>query len=138
MENTYSAKRKKLASHSDIYPDVCVPHLVTPTAQSKYKHMKHNLLSGLGIPFNSFPYLLEKIQNIGWECLVVFNNRHIYPKLIAEFYSHMIFNKDETGLLISITNCIQDIEYTIDEQLIINALHLRNSMIDLPRINGYI
>lgn len=138
MEIVSSSKRKRLASHSNIHPDVCIPHLVTALAKSKYKHMKHNLQSGLGITFNSFPYLLEFIRNIGWECLVIFHDRHIYPGLIAEFYSYMISNKDDTGLLVSITTCIQGVKYTIDEQLIIDALQLRKSMLDLPKINGYL
>lgn len=65
MEIVSSSKRKRLASHSNIHPDVCIPHLLTALAKSKYKHMKHNLQSGLGITFNSFPYLLEFIRNIG-------------------------------------------------------------------------
>lgn len=109
MENTNPTKRKKLTSHSNIHPDVCVPHLVTSNTQSKYKLIQPYLLASLVITFNSFPHLLEKIRKIGWECLVVFHDRHLYPGLIVEFYSHMNFNKDDTGMLISITTCIQGI-----------------------------
>lgn len=107
MEHIYSSKRKKLTLHFEIHPEVCVPQLVTLSAHSKYRLMRHYLLPGLGITFNNFPNLLEKIRNIWWDCLIVFSDRHIYHGLIAEFYSPMALNRDKTGLLVSISTCIQ-------------------------------
>lgn len=49
----------------------------------------------------------------------------------------MVFNRDITGLLTSINTCIQGQDYIIDEQLFVHALHLRDSMLELPRINNY-
>lgn len=114
-----------------------MPHLVTPHAPSKYKLMRYCLCPSVGITFNNFPNLLEKFISIGWKSLVVFNDRNIYPGLIAEFYCHMTINRDETCFVVSITTCIQGTEYTIDEQMFVNALHLRPSMLELPRLNEY-
>lgn len=50
----------------------------------------------------------------------------------------MSFHRDSTGLLTSISTCIQGQEYVIDELLILHALHVKASMLDLPRINEYI
>lgn len=50
----------------------------------------------------------------------------------------MVFNGDSTGLLTSISNCIQGQDYIIDEQLLDHALHLSPSMLELPIINEYL
>lgn len=127
MEPIFSSKRKKLSLHYELQPDVYAPMLITPSAKVKYRHMRHSVTPVVGKSFNSFPDLLEKITNIGWDCLVItFTDRQIYPSLITEFYCHMIFHKDLTGLLTGITTCIQGEKYDIIEQLILHALHLRD------------
>lgn len=78
MEPIYSSKRKKLVLHSEIHPSTCGPHLVTSSAKAKYRLMRHCLTPVIGITFCSFSDLLEHIKNIGYDCLIVFTDKHIY------------------------------------------------------------
>lgn len=138
MSNMFSSKRKNLPFHSELHFSHGVPHLTTPSAQAKYKIMRHNMFPGNVITFNSFPNLFEKIKNVGWDCLVTFYDKSIYPGLISEFYTHMELSKDSSGLLKSITTCIQGHTYIIDELFLVNALQLHPFTLELPRINSYL
>lgn len=138
MSNLFSSKLKSVPLHSELHFSSAIPHLTTISAQSKYKTMRHNLCPGNVVTFQSFPNLFDKLKNVGWDCLVSFYDKSIYPNLIAEFYSHMEFSNDSSGFLKTITTCIQGQTYIIDELFLVNALQLSPSTIELPRINSYL
>lgn len=100
--------------------------------------MRHNLCPGNVITFHGFPKLFDHFKNVGWDCLISFNDKSVYPSLIAEFYSHVEFSTDSSGLLKSITTCLQGQTYIIDEMFIVNALKLSSYTLDLPRVNSYL
>lgn len=99
IASSSSSNWKRFALLYEVHPDLCFPHLVTQHAQSEYKLMRHCMCPDIGITFNSFPNLLENFISIGWESLVIFNDRNIYHGLIVEFYSHLTVNRDEAVLL---------------------------------------
>lgn len=57
------------------------------------------------LSFYNFPHVIDHIETIGWECLVSFKDKFIYPGLIVKFYSNMIVNRDMFGTVTSIIVC---------------------------------
>lgn len=136
MDPVYSAKRSKLPLLSELHPDTYAPQLVTPSVQVKYRHIRHSLTPGTITSFNSFPHIFEIIKNVGWECLITFTDKQIYPVLIVEFYSHTTFIRDSTGTLTGISTILEGQSCVIDE-LLLHALHVGNNMLELSKTNAY-
>lgn len=66
MTNLFSSKRKALPLNSELHFSNVVPYLTTPSAQSKYRSVRHNLCPENVITFHRFPKLFEIFKNIGW------------------------------------------------------------------------
>lgn len=90
------------------------------------------------IVFDVHVNVLELFKHVGWECLVLYNEACIYPELLCEFFANMVPLKDESGNLLYIDSMVQQKFVKIDEDLLVKALHLNPSMLDLAKENCYL
>lgn len=132
-----STKRKKNDPSCIIHLETIVLTLRSSTTQTKYPSLRYHLAAGLAVTLSDYLDIYECAQNVGWECLIEFPNRIIYPQLVAKFYSNMEFKKDFFGNLLGITTFVQDKEIFIVEKLLVSVFKFEPSMLNLPKCNGY-
>lgn len=114
------------------------PNILTESAQLTYYAMKYNFMTGATITFLSHPDLLVNLKKIGWDCLVSFSSRCVYPELVSEFYADMEFIKDVVGTLHSMATYVQGRKIVLDQTILLEAFGLDPCMLNLPKINHYV